>query len=125
MLAGGLWNSLNTNVSPSYFAVFALGSGKKESLPSAADDLKNIKTTVASTTIIYPNPARNSVTVSFKKDLMNARITLISFAGKTVWRKSGFSGSQLQFSVSNLTAGNYFVIVESEEVDEQLKLVVE
>jgi hypothetical protein len=126
LLAGGAWNSLGTNVSPSYFAVFTLGSPLQQDQPPAAKaETDNLQTANVRSTIIYPNPARDMVTVDFNKNIARAKITLINAAGNTIWLKNDFNGRQLQFSVKKLAAGNYFILVQGESFQDKLKFIVE
>ncbi len=126
LLAGGLWNSLGSNVSPSYFAVFNLnGQLQNQQPPVAKVEVENIQTSDVSKTVIFPNPARDMVTVDFNKTIANAKITLVNTAGNIIWLKNDFNGRQLKFEVKSLTAGNYFILVQSGSFQDKLKLIVE
>ena len=56
---------------------------------------------------IYPNPASNSINLSFEKNLENANLKIISILGQTVLEKQNLSGTNLSFDVSGLSNGTY------------------
>ncbi|WP_310559816.1 T9SS type A sorting domain-containing protein [Flavobacterium sp.] len=60
---------------------------------------------------IYPNPAKEHVSLSFKTILDYVNVKIISIAGQTVYEKSNLSGNNLTFNVSDLTKGIYIIQV--------------
>ena len=126
LFAGGLWNSLGSNVSPAYFAVFTLDDQSvKPQIPVVNNNQQDHITVSNYQPLVYPNPAKNIVTVNFQKEITDAKISIVDVAGKMVSIKNNFSGRQLQFSVKNLTGGTYFIMIESKGKSEKSKLVIE
>jgi hypothetical protein len=125
LFAGGLWNNLGNNVSPSYFAVFSLDAQPK-SLPKnlIADNTSTKNISADNDVTVYPNPAINTVTIDFKKETTST-ISFMNADGKTLWIKNNFARKQLQFSVQNLANGTYFIIIKTGAKADKLKLVKE
>lgn len=72
---------------------------------------------------IYPNPASDVVTVSSTSDLK--AVYVMNVVGQTVLNVSDLAGKHANLNVGDLKAGNYFVIVISEEGKKTHQLVVE
>ncbi|MEO8711525.1 MAG: T9SS type A sorting domain-containing protein [Parafilimonas sp.] len=126
LLAGGLWNSLGSNVSPAYFAVFSLQAQiVKPQITVVNNNQQDHITASNYQMLVYPNPAKNIVTINFQKEITDAKISLVDIAGKTVWIKNNFIGSQLNISVKDLAGGTYFIVVESKGKSEKLKLIIQ
>jgi hypothetical protein len=74
---------------------------------------------------IYPNPARESVTIIPARNL-NADLQVYNSLGETLISKSALSlTGNYQLDISNLKTGIYFVRVNSEGAQQILKLIVE
>lgn len=71
--------------------------------------------TVANTisaTKLYPNPASDVLSLSFKNEVQNAEIRVYDMTGNTVLTTKGNSGSTASLNVSALARGTYIIKVE-------------
>jgi hypothetical protein len=126
LFAGGFWNSLGSNVSPAYFAVFTLDDQSVKPQIPLVNNIKQDHITASNyQSLVYPNPAKEIVTINFQKEITGAKISLVDVAGKMVWIKNNFIGRQLQFSVKDIAGGTYFIMIESKRESEKLKLIIQ
>ena len=75
---------------------------------------------------LYPNPANESVTVSFNSN-GNSTVSLLDYTGRTIMSKNITGGSKNfseSFSVSSVADGLYFIKVEFGNTSKLLKLQV-
>ncbi|MDC7994513.1 T9SS type A sorting domain-containing protein [Altibacter sp. HG106] len=69
---------------------------------------------------MYPNPANDRVTIT---NLENASVAIFDIVGKSVITTTGISGDT-SLNVSQLSAGTYFVRIESQGDTQVKKLVI-
>lgn len=62
---------------------------------------------------IYPNPAKDIITISSKLSLKNAKLNIYSVSGKLV--KTGIISNHNEINVSNLQNGSYFIKIYTKE----------
>jgi Secretion system C-terminal sorting domain len=74
---------------------------------------------------IFPNPATATVNINGLKDLQVSRITLTDVLGRTVLERKETVNANISISVNNLTAGLYFVNIETEQGTIVKQLMVE
>jgi hypothetical protein len=67
-------------------------------------------TTFQEVTALYPDPTTGIFQVTFSRQLKNAGISIIDVNGK-VMQQYKANGQQLTCDISNLAAGEYFVII--------------
>lgn len=74
---------------------------------------------------LFPNPAKTSVTL--KVDGLNgkANVSLIDMSGRTVMTNTLDGNDELQFNVTTLAKGTYFVRINGETISTVRKLVVQ
>lgn len=70
---------------------------------------------------IYPNPAKNMITVSSKEVLKSFKI--FDEAGRLVKYGSSLKGSRIDINISSMKTGNYVVTVETEKQKVTKKLI--
>lgn len=70
---------------------------------------------------IYPNPAKNSITISSKEALKSFRI--YDEAGRLIKSESALKGSWVEVNISSMQTGNYVVTVETEKQKATKKLI--
>jgi hypothetical protein len=58
---------------------------------------------------IYPNPARDLLTISNSENVQNATIRIINSTGKTIMSSANRSGKKLNVDISSIPPGSYFV----------------
>lgn len=74
---------------------------------------------------IYPNPATNSMTVSFGKQVTNGRIKLVNMLGQTALSHESIDGSSFPLNVSILPKGLYFIELSENESVRRSKFIKE
>lgn len=72
---------------------------------------------------IYPNPAKNTVTISVDGLSGKAQVSVIDMSGRTVMT-STMESDATQLNVSKLAQGTYFVRINGESISTVRKLVV-
>ena len=83
--------------------------------------------TVAGGLRLYPNPARNSVTVELPQGVAaagDAYVTVLDAVGHEVMRIPA-TGDRCQFNVGSLSAGVYFVTLTSHQGVAIQKLIIQ
>ncbi|MEC3877916.1 M12 family metallo-peptidase [Chryseobacterium salviniae] len=83
----------------------------------AVEDLNTKDNSVS----IYPNPARNSITIASKENLKSYKI--YDEAGRLIKSESALKGSRLDVNISYMQTGNYVVTVETEKQKVTKKLI--
>lgn len=71
---------------------------------------------------LYPNPTTGKFYITFSKAIDNAIIQVLDVNGKVVQRVKG-SGTRLEFDLSNQPSGTYFVLIKSNEMIINKKVV--
>ncbi|GAB1308883.1 hypothetical protein KH5_15660 [Urechidicola sp. KH5] len=99
-----------------------------------ADDVQLIKTnnvlglrenSIDNTFKIYPNPAKNSISVSTYSNISNAQIELFDMMGNQVAKQQlNFSNNKTTMSVSNISRGIYIAVVSSKDVKKEVSKIV-
>ncbi len=74
---------------------------------------------------LFPNPAKNMVTLNGLNDIDVSSVTLVDMNGKQHAFYDSFDGGALEMSVDNLESGMYFVQINYNGVSETLKLIKE
>ncbi|MCY7409783.1 MAG: T9SS type A sorting domain-containing protein, partial [Chitinophagales bacterium] len=75
---------------------------------------------------LYPNPAHDAITIESNGNISQVRVlNLLAQEIKQINFGNEVAETQIRLSISNLSAGNYFVEVTSNEKKEVMKLVVE
>jgi len=74
---------------------------------------------------IYPNPAKDQVTIRADRLLHNASVRLVNIVGKVVGEQSGLTGSSFVYYIGDIPAGAYFVEVRKGVSVTRLKLLKE
>lgn len=70
---------------------------------------------------IYPNPAKNSITISSKDALKSFKI--YDESGRLIRSESSLKGSRFDVNISSMQTGNYVVTVETEKQKITKKLI--
>ena len=73
------------------------------------------ETTAAITLSLYPNPVSKVLTVEYDTDAVNGvNIQILDITGRQVAKmQSDNEGDQVQFNVSNLQSGYYFIQIDN------------
>ena len=78
---------------------------------------------------VYPNPAADRATVVFTStEGADFNIKMVDLSGRTIMNERGTAASglnQREVNVSEMSAGIYFVVIETNNVVEQIKMIVE
>lgn len=74
---------------------------------------------------IYPNPAENAVSVSFKNMISNSKIEFFDSKGILVYEIKDYSGDFISIERGNLKSGLYLLSVENNEMNEICKIIFE
>jgi len=72
-------------------------------------------------TLVFPNPATNEVTVKSTQNINT--IQIINFVGQTVY-STNVNKDQITINTSNLSAGIYFIRVNTEVGSQNIKLII-
>jgi hypothetical protein len=63
---------------------------------------------------LYPNPAKDEVTINFEQKVGNATIHIVNVNGQTVKREDVEGGNSTQLDISDLSNGYYQIIIWAE-----------
>jgi hypothetical protein len=74
-------------------------------------------------TVIYPNPAQNSITISGLSG--NEDIILTDINGRTLSTYTANGSTDIQLPVNSLSSGMYFVQISSSTATKTVKIVKE
>lgn len=108
-----------------YHATTANRCGESE--PSNRIEVKltdNEMVEAAVAPLLYPNPARTTVTLRTQDGSRLQSVRILSGDGRTVWAQHGLNASETVISVSAYEAGLYMVRVETESGAHAYKLYV-
>lgn len=74
---------------------------------------------------VYPNPATNTVNLSFTEPVNNIAVTIYSYVGAQVWSKK-FTGAHqlLELPLNNIAPGMYFIEISAANGATQQKLMI-
>ena len=84
----------------------------------SADEMSSLVT-------LYPNPAKNNVTVERKDNLGEATLRMFTEDGKLVREMTILPDARQDISISNLSKGIYFITIENEKGIIRKKLMIE
>ncbi len=73
--------------------------------------------------ILYPNPARNYLTLLFKNEVKNCQIDIISQDGKVCLQKTLNSVRNENLDIENLTPGVYFIRIRNNDASVNLRFI--
>lgn len=91
-------------------------------IPSDIVESTSIETNLSNSTLIFPNPANNLITISANEKLTN--LNIVSAEGKTVMTISPDS-RDVTIDISQLSSGFYFIHLEGQYQKGVKKLIVE
>lgn len=74
---------------------------------------------------VHPNPASGIINIHFKKEVINAAISITNMAGQQVYNKQGVSGNAFVIDVSSFPAGVYIFRSISEKGNYTTKIIRE
>lgn len=74
---------------------------------------------------VFPNPAASDVTVSFSGDVTNYTLRLMDLNGQTIAMRNSSTGTACTFDIAALSAGVYFIELNSGGKLQMAKLVKE
>ncbi|MCC7050594.1 MAG: T9SS type A sorting domain-containing protein [Bacteroidia bacterium] len=86
--------------------------------------LTGFKEKIALNTRIYPNPAKEVITLQFNKTMRLANVQLLNVLGETVYA-TNFTGDILKLDVSKFNQGLYFVNVKTDSESFTARVVIE
>lgn len=95
-------------------------SGWKANFSCAVLAVEDVNTKDNSVSI-YPNPARNLITISSKEALKSFKI--YDEAGRLIKSESSLKGTKFEVNISSMLTGNYVVTVETEKQKVTKKLI--
>lgn len=105
------------NTTGNYYSGSFSGISKTSLNPSEVNDL------VSSSVIMFPNPAKESVTFKFENNKQEkAEIEVFNSKGQIVGKLT--LNDQIQYNTKSLTAGVYFVRINSQDFSEVRKLII-
>jgi hypothetical protein len=76
---------------------------------SASNPFSSIQENSAKAYSIYPNPAKESITVSLTENSLKSEITLLSSEGKIIEIRKSHNLTEEIFDLKNLDSGIYFI----------------
>ncbi len=78
---------------------------------------------IASSIVLYPNPANNEVVISTRKGDLLSKLTIHDINGKLLNTINGNQQSHQKISINNLSSGVYFMNIESNKGSVTKKLI--
>jgi hypothetical protein len=83
-----------------------------------------LRETLSDKITVYPNPARSSVRVSLPENSANVKVDLTDTRGRSIQQHYLMSGTEIEFDISELSNGIYFIHVNSSQYMKTIKLIV-
>ena len=75
--------------------------------------------------VIYPNPAKNNVTIKFGNEInQNIEISILDLSGKTI-EIFNTTDTEFKFNVTNLNSGVYFIKMNTNNETNTQRLIIE
>lgn len=74
---------------------------------------------------LYPNPAKNTITINFNQNINQSNINIYNIFGQLIYRKNNFSANTETIDITALSSGIYYIELISEELTTQIKFVKE
>ena len=83
------------------------------------------ETTLGKNIVIYPNPAKNNVTIQFSNEFNTSiQISILDLSGKTI-ESYTTTDNNFKFDVTNLNSGVYFIKMNTNNESNTQRLIVE
>jgi uncharacterized repeat protein (TIGR03803 family) len=74
---------------------------------------------------VYPNPAKEQITIAVDQQISDATLKLITLTGQVVMEKTKLSGNKFAFNIADLASGAYFVELTTKGSVSRMKLIKE
>ena len=97
------------------------GAFEYSGIISAVADIQGVETRV------YPNPAVETLRINFSANVGDVVVELIDMNGARVLRRNGTNVNTndfLELNVTNLSRGNYLLLISTNGIQEKRKIVI-
>lgn len=101
---------------------FKRSASKKTIVPDATG-IANINE--STTFAMYPNPAKDKVTIDWKANVGKANVVITDISGKTVYSNEFATSQKAELNLQNLHKGFYFITIETGNVKNTQKLLLQ
>jgi hypothetical protein len=89
------------------------------------NDCAGIEENSNNTFVVYPNPANETINVTFSNLSDNGTVQLFTAEGKVIESKDISNSMTATFDVVNLTSGVYYVVITSDNGRVSQKVIIE
>ncbi|MDP2384953.1 MAG: GEVED domain-containing protein [Bacteroidota bacterium] len=115
---------LSGNTNDAASACIYMGSGECEDYFVTIAPFVGIKENTSSQFSMFPNPAKNLVTIKISKEQTGSIITVVDMLGNKVIENLSPKNNELSINLDSLSNGVYFVSIENGKVHTTKKLIV-
>lgn len=86
----------------------------------------NVEVSSIDTTIhVFPNPAKEKITIYFDETILNNRVSVFDAQGKIITQQTFINETEATLNTETLLPGIYFVQIQNETTSVVKKLVIE
>jgi len=120
--------AITVAASGSYSVTITDGNGcSNVSVPTlvTVNDCAGIEENSNNTFVVYPNPANETINVTFSNLSDNGTVQLFTAEGKVIESKDISNSMTATFDVVNLTSGVYYVVITSDNGRVSQKVIIE
>jgi hypothetical protein len=120
--------AITVAASGSYSVTITDGNGcSNVSVPTVVtvNDCAGIEENSNNTFVVYPNPANETINVTFSNLSDNGTVQLFTAEGKVIESKEISNSMTATFDVVNLTSGVYYVVITSDNGRVSQKVIIE
>ena len=120
--------AITVAASGSYSVTITDGNGcSNVSVPTlvTVNDCAGIEENSNNTFVVYPNPANETINVTFSNLSDNGTVQLFTAEGKVIESKEISNSMTATFDVVNLTSGVYYVVITSDNGRVSQKVIIE
>ncbi len=115
---------LSGNTNDDASACIYMGSGECEDYFVTIAPFVGIKENSSPQFSMFPNPAKNNVTLKISKEQIGSTINVLDMLGNKVISGLNTKNNELTINVENLSNGVYFISIENEKGSSTKKLVI-
>ncbi len=118
-------NNVQLSDAGNYSVVVSGICGNISSNPAVLDVSSSVKTVSGNEISIFPNPSKGIFTISFSKEINNAKIKIVNITGKTVYARTLNYVRKFDINLNAVSKGLYFLEIRTKTTDYLRKIIIE